>query len=376
MESPYKWIYLLSQRVFRYDVLLRMTENEIKQPGRGFHFQPFKPQYRHFVMKDLPDSPVELFQLFCPEDLIKKWVIWTNDWVAFQLQAKEATLGKHARLRSWTTISVAEVYIWLACLIYIGIHTKKRVRDHWKTFKAGEMHPTDPIVGFMTFNRFQLILRYIRIFPPFETIDCSVQRMISHVSEWSDLIQATSTDLFLPGLSIAVDECMIRFTGRSKAKVTIPRKPTPTGLKIWVAAQKGYFLRWRFHIPASSRPRGIAAKRRAEKRELAETQAVVLDLALQLPIATYHVFFDNLFTTPQLLLALRKRGIAATGTARLNSGLYAPFVVAKTADNKGQLKNWKFNELRAVPMVDDLVREPKDIFLHISLINISLYSLG
>ena len=102
-----------------------MTENVIKQPARGFHFQPFKPQYRHFIMKDLPDSPVALFQLFCPESLIEKWVIWTNDWVAFQLQSRESTLANRARLRDWTPISLAEVHIWLACLIYIGIQTKK-----------------------------------------------------------------------------------------------------------------------------------------------------------------------------------------------------------------------------------------------------------
>ncbi|KAJ3455260.1 hypothetical protein MRS44_013860 [Fusarium solani] len=209
---------------------------------------------------------------------------------------------------------------------------------------------------FMTFRRFAIIFRNIRIFPPFEVIENGPERMIWRVSGWSNLIQDISTRLFTPGLSIAVDECMIRFTGRSKAKVTIPRKPIPIGLKVWVAAQQGYFLRWRFHIPTASRPRGISMRRRQQKQELAETQAVVLDLVLKLPTASYHVFFENLFTTPQLLQALRKQGIAATGTARVNSGIYPPFVVAKTADNTGKL-DWPFNRLRAVPTVDDIVNQ-------------------
>lgn len=339
-----------------------------KASPRGFNFQPFKPQHRDFIMQDLPDNPVALFQLFCPESLIDQWVLWTNDWVAHQLLYRP-----RASLDGWTPVSLSEVYIWLAILIYIGIHTKSRIRDHWKTSKAGSMHPTSPIMKFMTFRRFAIIFRNIRIFPPFEVIENGPERMIWRVSGWSNLIQDISTRLFTPGLSIAVDECMIRFTGRSKAKVTIPRKPIPIGLKVWVAAQQGYFLRWRFHIPTASRPRGISMRRRQQKQELAETQAVVLDLVLKLPTASYHVFFDNLFTTPQLLQALRKQGIAATGTARVNSGIYPPFVVAKTADNTGKL-DWPFNRLRAVPTVDDIVREPIDTFLYISLTNLSSYS--
>lgn len=261
---------------------------------RGFHFHPYKPQDREFtIMPDLPDNAVELFQLFCPISLVEKWVIWTNDWVASLIHEG---LLEHARLRLWWPLSVAEVYIWLAILIYMGIFPKTRVADHWKTSRAGVLHPTHPIIKFMTFNRWQLIFRHIRIFPPFEEPENAVQRMISRVSEWSDLLQAVSTDLWEPGLQIAIDECMIRYTGRTKAKCLMPKKPIKRGIKAWVAAEKGYFLRWRFHIPIAAR--GLASKRKAEKQALAETQAVVLDLVLQLPTATYHVFFDNLFTTP------------------------------------------------------------------------------
>uniref|UniRef100_A0A8H7N642 PiggyBac transposable element-derived protein domain-containing protein n=1 Tax=Bionectria ochroleuca TaxID=29856 RepID=A0A8H7N642_BIOOC len=320
-------------------------------------------------MKDLPDHPVDLFQLFCPESLVIKWASWTNAWVEFLIEQAGDSLSPTARLRRWKRTSVAELYIWLSVLIYIGSHPQTRIEDYWVTSSIDDdLRPTYPIIQYMTYDRFHLLFRYIRIFPPFESTSDSLNRMISRVSEWSDHIQHISTSLFEPGTAISVDECMIRFKGRSSAKVTIPRKPTPTGLKVWAAAQQGYFLRWRFHLPAAAvkatrkpsqrrRPRGLlATKKAADEISLAETQAVVLDLVLQLPIASYHVFFDNLFSTPDLLRALRERGVAATGTARVNSGIYKPFVKAKEQDNKGQLM-WPYNKLEAVSTADDLVNQ-------------------
>ncbi|KFA53009.1 hypothetical protein S40293_05920 [Stachybotrys chartarum IBT 40293] len=300
-------------------------------------------------MPDLPDKPVALFQLFCPVSLVEKWVLWTNESVTALLLEK--ALSNRASLRSWKPISVAEVYVWLAILIYIGIHPQNRIRDHWVTSRPGSLKPTHPIIKWMTYARFTLIFRYIRIFPSFEDFGSPVSKITSRISEWSDHIQSVSTQLFVPGIHLAVDEYMIRYTGRSTAKATIPRKPIPTGIKLWVCAQEGYFLRWRVHIPLSARPRGprgLLGTKRAQMAELAETQAVVLDLVTTLPIASYHVFFDNLFSTPQLIRALRQRGIAATGTARINSGIHRPFVVAKVDDNAGKLR-WSYNELRAVP---------------------------
>ena len=340
-----------------------------KQPAgpiRGFNFQPFKPHFRTYIAMELPDNPVSLFQLFCPISLVQKWVEWTNSWVAYLLAAESSP---NARLLAWKATTVEEVYVWLAILIYIGIHTEKRVADYWVASTPGILKPTHPIIKWMTYARFQLIFRYIRIFPPFESTSSSIERMILRVSEWSSHIQEVSAELFVPGTHIAVDECIIRFTGRSKAKVTIPRKPTPTGLKAWVVAQEGYFMRWKFHIPASV-ARGIVAKKRGEKSELAATQAVVLELVLQLPITSYHVFFDNLFSSPQLLRALRERGIAGTGTARTNRGIYPPFVLAKSQDNNGKLK-WKYNELQAIPTPDNLVLY-LDTFSCKSLTNLSL----
>ncbi|KAJ0129897.1 hypothetical protein HZ326_21484 [Fusarium oxysporum f. sp. albedinis] len=63
---------------------------------------------------------------------------------------------------------------------------------------------------------------------------------------------------------------MVRYTGRSTATTVVKGKPTLLGFKIW----------------------------------------------------TYHVFVDNLFSTPLLLRKLHDHRYKATGTARPNCGIH------------------------------------------------------
>lgn len=76
-----------------------------------------------------------------------------------------------------------------------------------------------------------------------------------------------------------------------------------------------------------------------------------------LPHATYHVFFDNLFSTPPLFRRLREEGFGATGTARLNSGFYQPYVKAKRADKAKAASKFKFNQIKTTPTEDNKVSQ-------------------
>ena len=69
-------------------------------------------------------------------------------------------------------------------------------------------------------------------------------KVYRQVNGWSEYIQRVCTELYIPGSCLTVDECMVRFTGRSVDTTTLPTKPIPTGYKVWVLAQDGYFLRW------------------------------------------------------------------------------------------------------------------------------------
>ncbi|KAJ3453855.1 hypothetical protein MRS44_018487 [Fusarium solani] len=203
-----------SRREQPNDVMCRPVFNPATRCGA--YFLPMEMPSRDPIIKPLPHTPLDLFQLFLPYSLVERWVQYTNRWVKSLLQDRH--LKPAARLKSWVETSVAEVYIWLAILIYIGIHKEATIHSHWETSHPEHHAPDHPIRRLMTYDRFQLLQRHIRVFNPFNIADTRLPRT--------------------PPTNLAVDECMTRFTGRSYETTKVPNKPTPLGFKSWVRLKK------------------------------------------------------------------------------------------------------------------------------------------
>ncbi|KJZ68721.1 hypothetical protein HIM_11887 [Hirsutella minnesotensis 3608] len=317
---------------------------------RGTEFKPFEVPFRAPEVRPLPNTPLALFETFIPLSLVEKWVQWTNQ----KPFSRYSTPSRYSRRLNWTPTTSGEVYLWLAALIYIGIHRERRIQDHWKTYSLCTQRPSHAIGRFMTYDRFQLLFQNIRLCDPEKTLSSEFDR----IDEWSNHIQQSSLSLYQPGSLIAIDECMIRYTGRSKETTKVPNKPIPVGYKVWVVAQRGYFLSWIWHLPkkAMGPVAGLMRRKRPGEIYLNPTQSVVPALTSLLPEQLYHVFLDNLFSSPSLFLALRQRGIGATGTARTNCGIDKLLTQHKAADAKGQL-NWPWGTLKSIPTPDNLVNQ-------------------
>jgi hypothetical protein len=136
--------------------------------------------------------------------------------------------------------------------------------------------------------------------------------------------------LWKPGQDVAVDESIIRFTGRANEITIILNKPTPTGIKVWSIAQRGYTLQTNWHRLGSKF--GPVRVEVLCKLEGNKTQAVVLYLLKKLPPASYYVTLNNLFVSNKLLKVLRSRGFAATGTCRTNAGVILELINIKKND--------------------------------------------
>jgi hypothetical protein len=149
----------------------------------------------------------------------------------------------------------------------------------------------------------------------------------------NSFIQSQSLKFWIPGRNVAVDEFMIRFTGRSHDIITIPSKPIPTGYKGWAVAQKGFILSWLWHSKGS---RLVGIKKIPKvlgKNKIAATVPHLLDLfPKRLRDSPYIVWLDNLFSNTKLFEYLRDQSYVATSTARINSGICADFVAKKQVD--------------------------------------------
>lgn len=153
---------------------------------------------------------------------------------------------------------------------------------------------------------------------------------------------------------------MQRFTGQASEITTVPNKPTPTRLKIWCLAQRGFLLKWVWHRPGKKNgPIGIKTPRelRGTKNSKGgnKTQAIIVHLIDQLPEGRYHVYLDNLFTSTKLLELLRSKGFAATSTYRTTSGVLLELVELKKKDKgKGEIP---WGTLYAIPIETNRVNQ-------------------
>jgi hypothetical protein len=382
---------------------------------------------------------LKLFQVFLPVWLVEKWVRYTNEAAAPEPE-EERSCGSHRGRRGpksrgshqnhWKSTSVAEIYIWIGILIYMTLHKESRYEDYWK---VDEFLPEHRITQYMTFDRFFLLKRRLRTYDP-GCIEVGAPDPFNKVNEWSNHMMEAAIQLVEIGSIIGVDEAIVGFKGRSRHKITIKTKPTPTGLKVWVLAVRGYLLRWYFHQPGPKYgPVGVEAALQAlsnrasnnkpsngpstnelsngpllsdemsdsssdnssddisydesseddadegsidnelldepseeikgqllkglpvqELPHLNPTQAVVVALVSKLPHDIYHVFLDNLFSSPDLFKALRILGTGATGTCRTNCGLYRDIVIAKENDRKGK-GLWPWGRLETWPTPDNKV---------------------
>jgi len=75
-----------------------------------------------------------------------------------------------------------------------------------------------------------------------------------------------------------------------------------------------------------------------------------------LPKETYHVFTDNLFSSPNLFRALREVGYGATGTVHINSGIRKELKEVKERNKAWKGSSLQCNEVRAIPTRDNKVQ--------------------
>ena len=174
-------------------------------------------------------------------------------------------------------ISIPELYMFLAIIISIENHPKALIKSYWKEPKS-DNSVIYLFTRYMSLRRFQLLLRRVKIFlmVPDSNISArtKVPKTYQRLNKWSDLQQQALAEIYTPRSYITVDECVMGFTSKSTLKTTIPNKPTPTGFKVWVVAEKGLFLRWIWHVPGKG-PVGILKKPESAEIDLNPTQKVV-----------------------------------------------------------------------------------------------------
>ena len=124
------------------------------QPPLQLHFFSSRPRIR-------PQSPVEAFQVFLAHEIVDIIIANMNSYAD---NHREAVTPSAIRSRPWRPIRASEMWRYIGCLIYIGIHIEKERGEYWQ-----DSHRLNV---YLSKTRFEQIHRYFTIrdgsvYPPF-----------------------------------------------------------------------------------------------------------------------------------------------------------------------------------------------------------------
>lgn len=137
----------------------------------------------------------------------------------------------------------------------------------------------------------------------------------------------------------SIDECMVKFKGRSSLKQYMPKKPIKRGFKIWARCDSvtGYLYQFEIYTGKgdSMEDEGLGYN-------------VVIKLSAGLPENTM-LAFDNFFTSCNLMEDLYKKKIFAVGTVRVTRK-DLPDIVKKSQPKHLRLEKNQFAAVTAKPI--------------------------
>ena len=275
--------------------------------------------------------PLDYFQLFFSETVIRDITKNTNRYAAFLIAEKQRANPGYTNTL-WYPVDEAEMKAFLGLNVIFGMSKLPNIRSYWST---------DPFIGnngikkVMTSKRFETISEALHISDREREIPQG-QPGYDQLAKVRPLLKkfGKSFPTFMkPFKEQTIDEGMVAFKGRVKYLQYLPMKPVKRGIKMWLRADalSGYIQQMDVYL-------GSREKQGQRKSKNGVYFDVVEKLCKPLFFKNHHVYFDNLYTSIPLLVHLLHNGVYACGTIRSNKK-YLPAIVARPPKmDRGEMK--------------------------------------
>lgn len=291
-------------------VLNNYEESQSKlEPDYIYKWATGEKIYNHYPENEnlLPDktkqlicnsSFVELFELFFSIDL-KNYII-------------ESTR------RNGYDLTIDDFDIFLGVIITSIFNQRKSQKDYWST---NLLLGCPAIATAMSRNKFLEIKSKIKFSKP---EDKNVDDRAWRVRNILEIFNKNALRFGFFSTALSVDEMMVKFHGRTILLQFMKDKPERFGIKMWgLCSSEGYLFSCDIYCGKGSNI--YSADKKVKLSKCALGSRVVLMLVQKLLISVcpkkitqYHLYFDNFFCNPDLLIHLRSIGLKATGTVRRN----------------------------------------------------------
>ncbi|XP_048488144.1 piggyBac transposable element-derived protein 3-like [Plutella xylostella] len=254
-------------------------------------------EYREPDFLDNLETPVQFFELFFDEEVIKL--------LRSETKKNAIEKGKHA-----FCVTTTEIKHFIAILLLSGYNSVSRYRMYWE-HRVDCSFPT--VAALMSRNRFEDLLQF---FHAADNNNLDPNDKFAKVRPLWKLLNARWVKYYPGDKNLSIDESMIPNYGKHGTKPHIHGKPIRFGYKnCSICTRLGYLINGELYQGASTGN---------THPELGVGASVVLDLISKLPQGSYSFYFDNFFTSLPLLDELQKVGHDGTGTIRANRTEKAP----------------------------------------------------
>ena len=246
---------------------------------------------------------VEFFRLFFTRKMLQEVVTHTNAYAHIKVSTQPSSYT--TKEGAWEPTNLEEIERLIAFLVYAGlVRVDSDVTNYWsvKTLYHG-LWAREIISRF----RYKAVMAFLHVVDPVtEDPSNKLRKVESFVQSFRERCE----QLYQPSQNIAVDERMVKLKSRSGIIQFMKDKPTKWGIKLWVAADSSNGYTCNFEI--------YTGKKTKDLSEHGLGYDVVMSLLDKYLDQGYHVYFDNFYTSHQLVRDLFLHGTPCTGTVRIN----------------------------------------------------------
>lgn len=239
-------------------------------------------------------SPVELFEQFYSNEVYDHIV---KETVRYATDVK----NEHDFLTS-----ADEIRVFLGILLLTGYHSNTCERDYWSD--AEDLGIT-LVKNAMSRNRFQKLKSYLH-FVDNSTVSQHPEDRSFKVKPLFAMLNNNFMKFGHFSANLSIDEMIIMYYGRNSLKQFIRGKPIRFGYKLWaLCGSEGYCYNFSLYC----------GKEFHARKDTPLGTRVVMKLIENIGNPSgYTLYFDNFFTSIDLLKSLGEEGYRATGTIREN----------------------------------------------------------
>lgn len=263
------------------------------------------------------DEPLSFLKLFVSDEFMEILVQQTNIYAERRSQSEN--VSRNSRLKQWRPVNLAEMKVFLAIIISMGLVQKSDVQDYWST---DEVQDTPFFRNTMSRDRFLSIMSNFHITDNEQQIPRGQDGFdaLYKVRPFINNVMTAFSDVYSPDKDLSFDEATCAWKGRLRFRVYNPAKPTKFGIKLYQVceAKSGYCLG--FDIYTGSTPCTQYAEAIGIGEEKTVTTRTVVGLLTRCGLLDkgHHVYMDNYYTSPELFEELRVHNTYACGTLRKN----------------------------------------------------------